>query len=75
MQDLMILYNVYILIKKEHVALINKAYMIPLHKMYNEMDKIPCRKYTGESVKILGITTVEVKYGEQCTHLTVSTYC
>jgi len=29
------------------------------------------RTYTEEAVKMLGSTTVEVKYGEQCTHLAV----
>ena len=31
----------------------------------------PMKTYTGEAVKMLGSTTVKVKYGEQCTHLIV----
>ena len=36
-----------------------------------EQPMVNLRTYTGEAVKMLGSTTVEVKYGEQCTHLTV----
>jgi len=36
-----------------------------------EQPMVNLRTYTGEAVKMLSSTTVEVKYGEQCTHLTV----
>jgi len=36
-----------------------------------EQPMVNLRTFTGEAVKMLGSTTVEVKYGEQCTHLTV----
>ena len=36
-----------------------------------EQPVVNLRTYTGEAVKMLGSTTVEVKYGEKCIHLTV----
>ena len=56
------------------LTLINKAsydLITSNGKVALEQPVVNLRIYTGEAVKMLGSTTVEVKYGEKCIHLSV----